>query len=149
MSVQHMGPIVCSEASSRVKITDGVVQVTIEIPTKRNWFVILFLGFWRCGWAAGELMVPTKLLTGSDPKAPAAFMLAWLGGWTIAGAAAITIFVWMLAGRETELVAPVRRDLGVATAPEPTELSTIARMSGNAHYTPDPSVACCVSWPIN
>src|SRR5262245_31140426 len=86
---------------SRVKITDGGVRLTIEIPTKRNWFVILFLGFWLCGWAVGELMLPTKLLTGSAPRAATTFMLAWLGAWTLGGAAAITIFLWMLAGRET------------------------------------------------
>jgi len=32
---------------------DGVEQ--IRIPTRRNWFVLLFLCFWICGWTAGGI----------------------------------------------------------------------------------------------
>jgi hypothetical protein len=79
----------------------------IEIPARRNWFVILFLGFWLCGWALGEVMVPIKFFGGGVPAPAALFSLVWLGAWTLGGATAITIFAWMLAGRE---VITVTRD---------------------------------------
>jgi hypothetical protein len=41
------------------------------------------------------------------PRPAVLFSLVWLGAWTVGGAMALTIFAWMLAGRE---VITVTRD---------------------------------------
>ena len=93
---------------SRVVLVDGVDRITVEIPTRRNWFIILFLGFWLCGWAVGEVMVPMKFLSSDVPTPFALFSVVWLGVWTLGGSFAMAIFAWMLAGRE---VITITRDL--------------------------------------
>jgi hypothetical protein len=97
--------------ASRLKIVDDGNRVSVEVPSKRNWFLILFLGFWLCGWLAGEIMVPMKFVGGDVPKSAALFSIAWLGGWTVGGAMAITIFAWNLGGRE--LVTCTRDQLSI------------------------------------
>lgn len=87
----------------------------ITIPSKKNWFIILFLGFWLIGWAVGEISVIgilsaglLKAVTGGIPDALTAgagafsglFMVAWLGGWTVGGAFAIYAWLWQVKGYE-------------------------------------------------
>lgn len=33
---------------------EGVEQ--LRIPMRRNWFILLFLGFWICGWTVGGIV---------------------------------------------------------------------------------------------
>lgn len=87
-------------------------KLIITIPVKRNWFVFLFLTFWLCAWAMGEIAVLGSLLGGAgfallkskeiDPGAiPAGlFMLIWLCGWTVGGIFAIAIWLYQLKGKE-------------------------------------------------
>ena len=69
------------------------------IPARRNWFVMLFLGFWLCGWFMGETSVAGQLLTPGD-KEPSLFLAFWLAGWTVGGAFAAGAVLWQFAGRE-------------------------------------------------
>jgi hypothetical protein len=87
----------------------------IVIPAQRNAFRTLFLGVWLCGWAVGEVMVPTAFL-GQDLEPDARlFAMVWLAAWTLGGGFAIYAFLWSLAGRERVLVTPfslrIKRDL--------------------------------------
>lgn len=98
--------------SSRVRIDHGDGKVTVTIPVKRNWFIFLFLSFWLCGWAAGEIVVLGSLVVrgagmfarGSEPSAFAAgsslFLLVWILGWTVGGIFALAIWLYQLNGRE-------------------------------------------------
>ena len=84
---------------TRSTIVDGPAGLEITIPTRRNLFFVAFVGFWLCGWLAGEVAVPIVLLT-QGPGPEDFFLIAWLGGWTTAGA-----FIWyawlnQLTGRE-------------------------------------------------
>lgn len=74
--------------------------LTLTIPAKRNWFILLFLGFWICGWAVGEVMAPVSFLSGKAPTEAIIFMIAWLGMWTVGGAFAIYAWLWQVAGKE-------------------------------------------------
>ena len=65
--------------ASRLKFLDNGSLLTIEIPSKRNWLLILFLGFWLCGWLVGELMVPAQILSGKGARPAMLFSIAWLG----------------------------------------------------------------------
>jgi hypothetical protein len=64
----------------------------VVIPTRPIWPVALFMAFWLCGWAAGEVSA-LKTLFGSEPWFAKGFMLFWLCGWTVGGAFAIVMFL--------------------------------------------------------
>lgn len=85
---------------SRVTVTDGPGGLGLLIPPRRNWFIILFMAFWLCMWAVGEIMVPIQFLKGEIPGITVIFILAWLGVWTIGGALAIYLWLWNLMGRQ-------------------------------------------------
>lgn len=89
--------------------------IKIGIPSKKNWFIILFLGFWLIGWAVGEATVIgilivgfLKFLSGGLPDTATTgaeafgglFLIAWLGVWTVGGAFAIYAWLWQVKGVE-------------------------------------------------
>jgi hypothetical protein len=74
-------------------------KLCITIPSRKNWFLIIFLGLWCVGWAFGEVVVGRLLLRG-DFAEPGAFGLVWITFWTIGGAYAIYILLWQVVGRE-------------------------------------------------
>ncbi|NQU54590.1 MAG: hypothetical protein HQ522_18875 [Bacteroidetes bacterium] len=86
--------------TGRTKIDFEGTKMTIQIPSKKNWFIILFLCVWVTGWFIGEKSAITSLIN-SDNIGIDTFMLVWLTGWTIGGAFAILVLLWTLAGRET------------------------------------------------
>lgn len=47
-----------------------------------RYFIILFLGFWLCGWFAGLVSAGKGLLSGEGPSA---FLAIWLAMWTLGG----------------------------------------------------------------
>ncbi len=79
-------------------------RLFITIPSRKNWFLIPFLGVWLAGWAFGEIMVGGIILGGLLGKGfdgpPVLFLFVWFIGWTIGGAFAIYAFFWQLIGRE-------------------------------------------------
>ena len=103
-------------SASRVTVTDGPGGLRVLIPAKRNWFIILFMGFWLCMWAVGEFMVPIQFLKGEIPGITVMFILAWLGAWTVGGAFAIYLWLWNLMGRQIITMhghtLTTRRDIG-------------------------------------
>lgn len=66
----------------KAKITETIYGLTIEIPAKRNWFVLAFLSFWLCGWLAGELFALSVVLNAIRKGTWGAelFVLVWLCG---------------------------------------------------------------------
>jgi hypothetical protein len=103
-------------ADSRLSITDTLEGLRIVIPYPRSWFVICVLGFWICGWAVAEVMVPMQLYQGDAPPEGEGFMLAWFGVWTLGGAFAIYALLWQVMGKEILTVHgqtfTTRRDVG-------------------------------------
>lgn len=90
-----------------------------SIPAKKNWFIILFLGFWLMGWAMGEITVLGILGAGIfefmqggmddivEKGAGAfggAFLIVWLAGWTVGGAFAIYTWLWQVSGVEQIII---------------------------------------------
>jgi hypothetical protein len=69
----------------------------IVIPTKKNWFAVVFLCAWLGGWFFGETMALGQL---GKADTASGFVLFWLIGWTVGGAAALFAVLWQLAGRE-------------------------------------------------
>jgi hypothetical protein len=84
---------------------DGVEQ--IRIPMRRNWFALLFLSFWICGWTVGGIAAMTAVAT-----EPNAFLIFWLGGWAIGWLFAASTIASQLAG--SEIIRVVGRDLEIS-----------------------------------
>lgn len=95
-------------AKPKATVTETPRGLEIVVPAKRNWFIILFLGVWLCGWAMGELMVPRSFSSNTPDPGALLFVGAWLVLWTIGGGVAIYIFLWSLVGRERVLVSASR-----------------------------------------
>ncbi len=100
---------------ARSRVSDTPAGLQIIIPAKKNWFLILFSGFWMIGWAFGEVFVLLQLVTGETPLFANLFLLAWLGAWTVAGAFIGYSWLWMIFGFERVLLRPgtllIKRDL--------------------------------------
>ncbi|MGB9593008.1 MAG: hypothetical protein ACPL7R_02580, partial [Anaerolineae bacterium] len=66
----------------RYAVEDTFTALRITIPARRNWLLVLFLGFWLGGWATGEVVVGALLLRGQTPDvgegAGMLFMAFWL-----------------------------------------------------------------------
>lgn len=87
-------------ALMRSTVTPEPNGIKVVIPAKRNWFILLFLTFWLCGWVVGEFSVPLVLFKQNTPAGAKLFSLAWLGGWTVGGGFAIYTWLWQLKGAE-------------------------------------------------
>jgi hypothetical protein len=85
--------------NGRAAIIEDFNGIQIIIPTKKNWFIILFLGFWLCAWFAGEFFAGREVL-GLNGGGPAYFVIIWLCGWTVGGFFALRTFWWTLMGKE-------------------------------------------------
>ncbi|MFZ5904694.1 MAG: hypothetical protein ACOYZ8_14200 [Chloroflexota bacterium] len=75
----------------------------ISIPSKKNWFQMVFLFIWLAGWAFGEVMVGDILLAvflKNSVGVPILFLFVWLAGWTAGGVFALYALLWQLAGKE-------------------------------------------------
>ena len=87
--------------AGKAKIKEGINNLIIEIPPKRNYFIIAFLSFWLCGWLMGELFA-LGALTGlfNEMGGAGMFLFVWLAGWTLGGLFAIRTWLYMVAGKE-------------------------------------------------
>jgi len=100
----------------RHEIQDDGSTLKVLIPSRKNYFMLFFLGFWLIGWAVGEVAVGGILIAGiigflfksseitttgaASASGGGLFMLAWLGAWTVGGGFALYAFFWQLAGKE-------------------------------------------------
>ncbi len=101
---------------ARATITESPEGLLITIPTKKNWFLILFLGFWLMGWLFGEVAAIHQLIRGhpphganlhpSAPRGMNLFLVPWLGAWTVGGGFAIFAWLWNFAGVERVVLGP-------------------------------------------
>lgn len=83
----------------RAIIEDNFDSVRITIPAKKNYFIILFMCVWLCGWFFGETSVIRELLN-STIKETNLFSIVWLAGWTLGGLFALKTIYWLLLGKE-------------------------------------------------
>lgn len=84
----------------RAKVNFDGIKLQIKIPSKKNWFIIIFFTVWMGGWFMGESSAINELLSNGN-IGENSFLLFWLVGWTIGGLFAITILFWSLLGQET------------------------------------------------
>ena len=84
---------------ARFSLEHTVAGVRVNVPARKNIFVLLFVCVWLAGWVFGEYSVIKQLLAPSENSADA-FLFVWLIGWTLGGIWAVSTVLWMLFGRE-------------------------------------------------
>lgn len=89
--------------TGRAKVNFDGIRLSIKIPSKKNWSIILFSLVWIGGWFIGESYAINELLSG-DNTGVDSFLLFWLVGWTIGGLFVIAILLWSLFGQETIVI---------------------------------------------
>ena len=87
-------------SAGRAKIQNNFNGLQIEIPVKKNWFVIIFATVWMGGWVMGEVFALSTLLSSDSPTGVDLFLLVWVTGWTIGGAFVLYMIAWILMGKE-------------------------------------------------
>jgi len=102
--------------TAKASVSDTPDGLVINIPAAKSWLVILFIGFWLCGWVFGEVSVIRQLASGKTPASGGSlFLFGWLGAWTVGGCAAICFWMWNVAGHEIVSLTPaslaIRRDI--------------------------------------
>lgn len=85
----------------RAIISQDFNSLNIEIPSKKNWFIIIFMMVWMVGWVMGETFAVVEIFHSDTPLFANAFLLFWLVGWTVGGAFVLYTISWQLIGRET------------------------------------------------
>ena len=101
---------------ARATMSESPDGLVITIPAQKNWFQILFLGFWMIGWLFGEVTAVSQLIRshsshwahikGSGPIGVNLFMMIWLAGWTVGGGFALIAWLWNLVGAERVQLGP-------------------------------------------
>jgi hypothetical protein len=75
--------------------------VRIRIPTPRNWFALIVLPFWLCGWLFGEVAMVWRLAANFRAGgSPDTMLYLWLTGWTLGGLFGGMLLIWFLFGEE-------------------------------------------------
>ncbi len=135
--------------TGRATASETADGLLITIPSRKNWFLILFLGFWLMGWLFGEVTALNQVIRGhsshwastreSGPIGLNVFLIGWLGAWTVGGGIAIVAWLWNLVGVEKVLLGPStlitkREVLGLGPARE-YELPSVTNLRVNMGFS--------------
>ena len=87
--------------NGKAKIEKSFEGLHIVIPSKKNWFILLFGTAWMGGWVFGFLSASGFLFSsGTDSAGANSFIAFWLLAWTIGGLAIATMLLWGYFGQE-------------------------------------------------
>lgn len=76
----------------------------IEIPARRNYFVLVFLAVWIIPWTIGGLFAGYELIFGGSSIGEDLFLLVWMVGWAFGWAFVAYYILWQLFGYEMVFV---------------------------------------------
>ena len=128
-------------SNGRAKIFKSGNTIQIQIPTKKNWFLIVFLTAWMGGWFVGETFAITAIFLKDTPLFANAFLLFWLAGWTVGGLFCITILLWSIAGQEIikieDGVIEIGQQVFSLTKSKKYHISDVRHLSINPTYDND------------
>jgi len=86
--------------NGKARIEKTVNGIRISIPSKKNWFGLLFGTAWLGGWYAGFTSAYPMVFHGIEQGEIEAFMTFWLIGWTIGGVSIVGMLLWGYFGKE-------------------------------------------------
>jgi len=87
--------------NGRAKIDKSLKGFSISIPSKKNWFVLLFGTAWIGGWYFGFSKTMELILSNDfNNNESGNFFLFWLFGWTVVGIGFSILLLWGFFGKE-------------------------------------------------
>jgi hypothetical protein len=87
--------------NGKARIEDTFGKLIISIPSKKNWFALIFGTAWLGGWYFGFKSASSALLSGGANNIGVnGFMIFWLIGWSVGGIAIISMLLWGYFGQE-------------------------------------------------
>ena len=102
--------VAVNKVRHRTASVEGVEKLII--PARRNYFILLFLTFWLCGWTVGGGFAMSEIWSSFS-----LFLLFWLGGWAMGWIFAASTILTQIAG--TEIIRVVGGDLEISTGVGP------------------------------
>ena len=84
--------------NGRAAIEHALGGLKVTIPSKKNWFVLIFATLWLGGWVFGFVNA-TWMLDGAGGGV-IGFMAFWLLAWTAGGAMVLFLLFWGYFGKE-------------------------------------------------
>jgi hypothetical protein len=91
--------------NGKAKIDKSFNGLSIIIPSKKNWFVLLFMTTWMVGWFFGFITASGTLFSGeAGNSGDDSFIYLWLLFWTVAGLVVATILLWGYFGQEKFII---------------------------------------------
>lgn len=89
-----------SPSPGRARVFKSGNTIEVQIPTRKNWFLIIFLAVWMLGWFTGETFAISTVFLSDSPLLANAFLLVWLTAWTAGGLFCLAALLWSIAGLE-------------------------------------------------
>jgi len=87
--------------NGKAKIEKTFNELNIIIPSKKNWFFLLFGTAWMGGWSFGFVSAFGKLFSSEISNSGTdLFLFFWLSGWTVGGIAVAFALLWGYFGQE-------------------------------------------------
>ena len=86
--------------NGKAKIENSTGNYKISVPSKKNWFALIFGTAWMGGWYFGLTSAISSFGFGSEGGFDG-FMTFWLIGWVIAGVAISSMLLWGYFGEES------------------------------------------------
>jgi hypothetical protein len=99
-------PGIAAIPGGRAVVSDTPAGLAITIPARPNRFMLVFVGVWLVGWAAGEWVVLRKVATAQTLDYATLFLIVWLAGWTVGGVVAARSWLWSAFGKERIVLGP-------------------------------------------
>lgn len=130
--------------NGKASIENATGTLRISIPSKKNWFVLLFGTAWLGGWYFGFSSAFSMFSLSDLGKQGIVngFMLFWLTGWTVSGLFVIFALLWGYFGQEqfTSDGSDVYLNktifgLGIKKRMEAPEIKNIRREAVNADWS--------------
>ncbi|MBD77634.1 MAG: hypothetical protein CL840_01675 [Crocinitomicaceae bacterium] len=85
--------------NGKAKIKESINGISIQLPSKKNWFFLLFATAWMGGWFFGFTGALGMFDSGSS-----GFITFWLIGWTIGGCFITVFLLWGYFGIERFII---------------------------------------------
>ena len=87
-------------ANGKAKIENSSGRLSILLPSKKNWFTLIFGTAWMVGWYLGFQIGLTTLHGKTGNPDAEGFTIFWLVAWTIAGISTAMLLLWGYFGLE-------------------------------------------------
>ena len=84
--------------NGKASVQHSIDKIEISLPSKKNWFALIFCLFWLVGWYWGFSTVFGQVRSGEEAKW--GFMSFWLVGWTLGGLTVMFLLLWGFFGKE-------------------------------------------------